>query len=170
MAAYFQYVDNPLTSFLSVYPDLLPWKSRSAEEMVAAWLSSTYRTLRNHDSEGTWTLPVKTQALWLSMGLCGWTRRKDSFNKQVKKVTAYFLLIWLLTLNCKALVLWRDVKKITGGWVGVMQQLLGTKKQYIGISTENWWRTPTLSKITRINGFTIYIMWSHVTRTWLFVG
>lgn len=47
--------------------------------------------------------------------------------------------------------------------MGVMQQLLGTKKQYIVISTENWWRTPALSNIIRINGVTIYILWSHIT-------
>lgn len=117
-AAHFQYVDNPLASFLSVYPDLLPGKSRSAGEMLAAWSFSTSRTLRNQDSEGTWTLPVKTQALRPSISLCGWTRRKDSFNKQVKKVTSYCLLIWLLTLNCKALVLRRDVKNLLEGeWV-----------------------------------------------------
>lgn len=45
-------------------------------------------------------------------------QEKDSFNKQVKKVTAYCLLIWLLTLDCKALVLQRDVKKLLEGeWV-----------------------------------------------------
>ena len=47
--------------------------------------------------------------------MCGWTRRRDSFNKQVKKVISYFLLIWLWTLNCKPLVLQTDLKKLLDG-------------------------------------------------------
>lgn len=71
--------------------------------------------LQDRDSQGPRTLPVQTQALCQREGMCAWTRRKDSFHKDVKVVISYFLLIWLWTPNCKPLVLQTDLKKLLDG-------------------------------------------------------
>lgn len=55
----FQWVDNPLTSFLSVLPDLLQWKSRTPGDMVASW---SLFSMQHTWASGLWRLKDLTSS------------------------------------------------------------------------------------------------------------